>query len=72
MQLSGRIKWFNPEKGYGFITPEKGEGDIFLHISTVEEAGIASLEPGQQVTFSLASNPKDSKKKSAVNLVIRT
>lgn len=47
----GKIKWFNPEKGFGFIVPDSGCGDVFLHISIVEEAGLDMLEPGQKVLF---------------------
>ncbi len=64
---TGKIKWFNPEKGFGFIIPDSGGEDIFLHISTVEEAGLDMLEPGQKISFRLAENPKNGKK-SAVDL----
>ena len=60
---SGKIKWFNPEKGFGFIRPDDGGEDIFLHISVVEEAGIASLEPNQKVTFNVEVNPDKGNKK---------
>ena len=50
----GTVKWFNPQKGYGFIAPEDGTDDAFVHISAVEAAGLASLEEGQQVEFELA------------------
>lgn len=50
----GTVKWFNPQKGYGFIAPEDGSDDAFVHISAVEQAGLASLEEGQQVEFELA------------------
>jgi cold shock protein len=64
---TGTIKWFNPEKGYGFIRPDDGGEDIFLHISAVEEAGLDMLEPGQKIRFTLEQNPKNGKK-SAVDL----
>jgi len=64
---TGKIKWFNPEKGYGFINPDEGGEDIFLHISAVEEAGLAILEPGQKIKFNLEENPKNGKK-SAIDL----
>ena len=50
----GKIKWFNPKKGYGFITPDDGSKDAFLHISALETAGISQLEVGQAVSYELA------------------
>ena len=50
----GKIKWFDPKKGYGFITPDDGTKDAFLHISALETAGISQLEVGQSVTYELA------------------
>ncbi len=50
----GKIKWFDPKKGYGFITPDDGSKDAFLHISALEKAGITQLEVGQAVTYELA------------------
>ena len=48
---TGTVKWFNPTKGFGFIEPEDGSSDAFVHISAVERAGIASLNEGQKVSF---------------------
>ena len=50
----GKIKWFDPKKEYGFITPDDGSKDAFLHISALEKAGINQLEVGQAVTYELA------------------
>ena len=50
----GKIKWFDPKKGYGFITPDDGSKDAFLHISALEKAGIRQLEVGQAITYELA------------------
>ena len=50
----GKIKWFDPKKGYGFITPDDGGKDAFLHISALETAGINQLEVGQAITYELA------------------
>ena len=50
----GKIKWFDPKKGYGFITPDDGGKDAFLHISALETAGINQLEVGQAVSYELA------------------
>ncbi len=48
---NGTVKWFNSQKGFGFIQPETGSRDIFLHISAVERAGLSSVGEGQKVTF---------------------
>ena len=50
----GKIKWFDPKKGYGFITPDDGSRDAFLHVSALQKAGIDSLEEGEAVTYNLA------------------
>jgi cold shock protein len=47
----GTVKWFNPQKGYGFIQPEDGSKDVFVHISAVERSGMGSLQEGQKVSF---------------------
>ncbi len=49
----GTVKWFNPTKGYGFIQPEGGDKDAFVHISAVEQAGLNSLREGQKVEYEL-------------------
>jgi len=64
----GKVKWFNPSKGFGFIQPEEGSGpDVFVHISALEAAGITSLNEGQRVSYDTESNKG---KQSAVNLKI--
>ncbi len=50
---NGTVKWFNATKGFGFIQPESGSKDIFLHISAVERAGLSRIEDGQKVTFEI-------------------
>ena len=50
---SGTVKWFNPTKGFGFIQPDDGAKDVFVHISAVEKAGLRSLNEGQKVTFNI-------------------
>lgn len=52
---TGIVKWFNAAKGYGFIQPEDGSNDVFVHISALEAAGMMSLEEGQKVSFELAT-----------------
>ena len=64
----GTVKWFNPVKGYGFITPDDSSQDAFVHISAVERAGLTSLTEGQKVSFELVSG-RDGKK-AAENLAI--
>jgi cold shock protein len=49
----GTVKWFNPTKGFGFIVPDNGSEDAFVHISAVEQAGLSSLDEGQKVEFEL-------------------
>ncbi|MBD3787298.1 MAG: cold-shock protein [Sphingomonadales bacterium] len=50
---NGTVKWFNATKGYGFIQPESGSKDVFLHISAVERAGLSQIADGQKVTFEI-------------------
>jgi cold shock protein len=52
---SGTVKWFNAQKGYGFIQPDDGSKDVFVHISAVEKAGLRSLNEGQKVKYELKS-----------------
>ena len=53
---NGKIKWFNPTKGYGFIENDAGGKDVFLHVSALEQAGIDTLEEGETVSFEIADN----------------
>ena len=55
---SGTVKWFNPTKGYGFIEPQGGGQDVFVHISAVEKAGLSTLNEGQKVEFNVDAGPK--------------
>ena len=65
---NGTVKWFNPTKGYGFIQPDGGGRDVFVHISAVEKAGYTTLAEGAKVSFDIVSNRG---KESAENLKIR-
>jgi len=53
--MIGTVKWFNPDKGFGFIQPEGGSKDVFVHISAVERAGMRSLMEGQKVSFDVVN-----------------
>lgn len=57
----GTVKWFNPDKGFGFIQPEDGGADVFVHISAVERAGLRSLQEGQKVSFELEKDKRSGK-----------
>ena len=65
---TGTVKWFNPAKGFGFIEPEDGSKDAFVHISAVERAGLSTLSEGQKVSYELQSGQQG--KSSAENLSI--
>lgn len=65
----GTVKWFNATKGYGFITPENGGQDAFVHISAVERAGLRELREGQVVSFEMVADRKTGKT-SAGNLAV--
>lgn len=62
----GTVKWFNPAKGYGFIEPEEGDTDTFVHVSAVTEAGLRSLEPGQKISYEVREEERG--RRSAVDL----
>ena len=68
LNATGNVKWFNATKGYGFIQPQGGGKDVFVHISAVERAGLSSLNEGQAVEFELVSNRG---KTSAENLRVQ-
>ena len=63
----GTVKWFNTQKGYGFIQPENGDKDVFVHISAVERAGLGNLIEGQKLSYELQRDQR-SGKMSATNL----
>jgi cold shock protein len=66
---TGTVKWFNSQKGFGFIQPETGGKDVFVHVSAVERAGLSHLDEGQKVTFDLVADRRTGKS-SADNLRI--
>ncbi|MGW1678112.1 cold-shock protein [Saccharopolyspora sp. NPDC002376] len=55
---TGTVKWFNAEKGYGFITPDGGGADVFAHYSAIDSSGFRTLEENQRVEFEIAQGPK--------------
>jgi CspA family cold shock protein len=67
MSQTGTVKWFNPTKGFGFILPDDGGKDVFVHISAVERAGLKTLNEGQKVNYELQENRG---KQAAVNLKV--
>jgi CspA family cold shock protein len=58
---NGAVKWFNGQKGFGFIQPDSGGDDVFVHISAVERAGLTSLTDGQKLTFEIERDPRSGK-----------
>lgn len=62
---NGTVKWFNAQKGFGFIQPDNGGTDVFVHISAVERAGMASLHEGQKLSFEVQKDPRSGKSAAA-------
>ena len=67
---NGTVKWFNAQKGYGFITNEGTGEDVFVHFSAINSDGYKTLEEGQKVTFDIEQDPKNSKKLRAANVTL--
>ena len=66
----GTVKWFNGEKGYGFISNDNGGEDVFVHFSAIQSTGFRSLTEGQKVSYDVEQDPKNSKKLRAVNVTV--
>ncbi len=66
----GTVKWFNAEKGYGFISNDEGGNDVFVHFSAIQIEGFKTLTEGQKVTFDTEADPKNSEKLRAVNVCL--
>ena len=65
---NGTVKWFNEEKGFGFISNDDGSGDVFVHFSAIQGNGFKTLKEGQHVSYDTEKDPKDSRKLQAVNV----
>ena len=65
----GTVKWFNNEKGFGFISNDDGSGDVFVHFSAIQAEGFRTLAEGQKVTYDTEPDPKDPDKLRAVNVI---
>ena len=66
--MNGTVKWFNEEKGFGFISNEDGSGDVFVHFSAIQSDGFKTLAEGQKVSYETEPDPTDSRKMRAVNV----
>src|SRR6516162_9725590 len=69
IMATGTVKWFNTQKGYGFIQPESGGKDVFVHISAVERAGLSNLREGQKISFDSERDQRNGKE-AAINLKV--
>ncbi|RUM58922.1 MAG: cold-shock protein [Persephonella sp.] len=68
MRLTGTVKWFNPKKGYGFITRDDGQGDVFVHFTAIKEDGFKTLEEGQKVEFEIVQEDRGEKAQNVVKI----
>ena len=66
--MYGTVKWFNADKGFGFIANDDGSADVFVHFSAIMTDGFKTLQEGQKVTFDVEKDPKDSRRLRAVNV----
>jgi Cold shock proteins len=69
--MTGTVKWFNATKGFGFIAPDEGGDDVFVHFSAIQGEGYKSLAEGQKVEFDTEADPKNSSKIRAINVVAK-
>jgi CspA family cold shock protein len=67
---NGTVKWFNNDKGYGFIANDEGGDDVFVHFSAIQIDGFKTLKEGQKVTFDIEDDPNNSSKKRAANVKV--
>lgn len=67
---TGTVKWFNPDKGFGFISNDDGSDDVFVHFSAIQSDGFKTLDEGQKVSFEVEQDPKNADKLRAVNVTV--
>jgi len=67
---NGTVKWFNSEKGFGFVSNDDGGEDVFVHFSAIQSEGYKTLDEGQKVTFEIEQDPRDSRKLRAINVCL--
>ena len=67
--MTGTVKWFNAEKGYGFLACDEGGDDVFVHFSAIQSTGYRTLNEGQKVSYEVEPDPKNSSKLRAINVV---
>lgn len=67
---NGTVKWFNEDKGFGFISNDNGSEDVFVHFSAIQSTGYRSLTEGQKVTFDVEQDPRNSSKLRAANVCV--
>ncbi len=65
MSTTGTVKFFNQEKGYGFIAPDDGSKDVFVHVSALQQSGVAALDQGDKVSFDIEDDPRGRGKQAA-------
>lgn len=68
--MTGTVKWFNEEKGFGFISNDEGGDDVFVHFSAIQSNGFKTLQEGQKVVFDVEKDPKNSSKLRAANVTL--
>jgi CspA family cold shock protein len=68
VRITGTVKWFNSKKGFGFITRDDGQGDVFVHFSAIQSRGFKTLEEGQKVEFEIAQDEKGPKAANVVRI----